>query len=94
MSSKVSILGTMADKEAVKEDEAKAAKEKLCVFIVRCPIGDCSKKGGILAKKLTEEDARAAVSWHLQRSPYHEFEKTEADDFATLVALETSEEDP
>ena len=74
--------------------EGKEPKEPIYVFIVRCPQGDCSKKGSILAKKLTEEDARKAVSWHLQASPYHEFSKTESDLIAATCDVEVKEGDP
>ena len=53
------------------------------VYVCRCPLGDCSKKFGILAKKATEDEAREAVKWHLLKSPYHEL----SEDDATLQSL-------
>ncbi len=64
------------------------------VFIVRCPLGEqCSRKAGVLAKKSTEEDARAVVAWHLQASPYHELSKEEAVRQAAVVDVEVAEEE-
>jgi len=67
--------GTAAD------TAADMASEKM-MYVVRCPLGDeCSKKGGILAKRENEEDAREAVKWHLTRSPYHEMNANDAEVF-------------
>jgi hypothetical protein len=63
------------------------------VWIARCPLGDvCSKKGGILGKKLTEEEAREVIVWHLKASPYHEMGEDEAIAVAHTQELDTWEE--
>ena len=70
------------------------AEEREFVFIMRCALGEQgSKKAGILAKKSTEEDARAAVAWHQQASPYRELSKEEALRQATSVDVEVAEEE-
>ena len=59
------------------------------MFVVRCPLGDqCSKKHGILAKKCTAEEARAALSWHLRSSPYHRLSEAEAENMAEETEVE------
>jgi hypothetical protein len=66
-----------------------AAAEKQIVFVARCPLGDCSKKFGVLAKRDTEEGAREAVKWHLMKSPYHEMPESDAD--LQMLAAEIEE---
>ena len=64
------------------------------MFVIRCPLGDqCSKKGGILAKKLDEESARAALRHHLVYSPYHELNAEDALHFSEGVEVESYTED-
>ena len=70
------------------------AAEMETVYTVRCPLGEqCSKKGGVLAKKSSDEDARAAVAWHLQASPYHELSKEEAANQGAVAEVEVTEEE-
>jgi hypothetical protein len=71
-----------------------AEMEMETVYTVRCPLGEqCSKKRRVLAKKSSDEDAREAVAWHLQASPYHEVSKEEAENMAALVDVEVTEEE-
>ena len=66
----------------------------IAVFVVRCPLGDqCSKKGGILAKKLDQESAKAALKHHLKQSPYHELSEEDATIFTDSTEVETYMED-
>ena len=66
-----------------------AGDDMVMTFVVRCPLGDhCSKKGGILAKKSSAEEARAALSWHLRSSPYHELSEEEASSMAETAEVE------
>ena len=68
--------------------------ETVTVYTVRCPLGEqCSKKGGILAKKSSDEEARKAVAWHLQASPCHELSKEECENQAILREVEVTEEE-
>ena len=63
-------------------------------YTVRCPLGEqCSKKGGILAKKESEEEARKAVHWHLKASPYHELAEDECEFQSLLCKVEVTEEE-
>jgi len=67
--------------------------EMVTVFVARCPLGDqCSKKFGILAKKLTVEEAREAVAWHLKASPYHEMSQDDATAISESAEIDTWEE--
>lgn len=69
-------------------------EEGVSVFVVRCPLGDqCSKKGGILAKKLDEASARAALKHHLEKSPYHELSEEEATKLSEGADVEVYTED-
>lgn len=64
------------------------------VFVVRCPLGEhCSKKSGILAKKLNPEAAKTALKHHLRHSPYHELTEEEAATFMDAVEVESWEEE-
>ena len=66
-----------------------AGDDMVMMFVVRCPLGDqCSKKHGILAKKCTAEEARAALSWHLTSSPYHRLSEEEAENMAEETEVE------
>lgn len=66
----------------------------IAIFVVRCPLGDqCSKKGGILAKKLDEESAKAALKHHLKQSPYHELSEEDASMLTDVAEVETYMED-
>ena len=66
-----------------------AGDDMVMAFVVRCPLGDhCSKKGGILAKKSSAEEARAALSWHLRSSPYHRLSEEEAENMAEETEVE------
>ena len=66
-----------------------AGDDMVMMFVVRCPLGDqCSKKHGILAKKCTAEEARAALSWHLRSSPYHRLSEEEAENMAEETEVE------
>lgn len=58
------------------------------VFIVRCPKGDCSKKGAVISKKLTEQAARDAVAWHLTHSTHHLMAEAEAQQLAAEQVIE------
>ena len=51
---------------------------QVLVYAVRCPIGGCSKKGGLFGKKATAEEAQQAVKHHLLKSPYHELDEETA----------------
>jgi hypothetical protein len=67
--------------------------EVVTVFVVRCPLGDqCSKKGGILGKKLDELEARQVIVTHLTASPYHEMPEQEAEIMALAADVESWEE--
>ena len=66
-----------------------AGDDMVMAFVVRCPLGDqCSKKHGILAKKCTAEEARAALSWHLTSSPYHRLSEEGAENMAEETEVE------
>jgi len=66
-----------------------ADEATVTAFVVRCPLGDqCSKKQGILAKKWSIEEARAALSWHLMSSPYHGFAEEDAKNMAEAEEVE------
>lgn len=56
--------------------------EGAVVYVVRCPIGGCSKKGGIFGKKSSADEAIAAVKHHLMCSPYHELDEHTANKLA------------
>lgn len=65
-------------------------KDRARVYIVRCPKGEkCSKKGGILAKRLSEQAAREALAHHLVASPYHYLHEAEAKDIADEASIES-----
>jgi hypothetical protein len=60
------------------------------VFVVRCPFGDqCSKRQGVLGKRLSEEAARAVIVSHLTGSPYHEMPEAEAVTIAENAIVES-----
>jgi hypothetical protein len=64
--------------------------EQVEVFVVRCPLGDeCSKKQGILGKKLDELEARMVIKNHLTASPYHELPDAEAENMAMAAVVES-----
>jgi hypothetical protein len=68
-------------------------EEMVTVFVVRCPLGDvCSKKQGILGKKLDVDQARMVVKNHLMASPYHELEDDTAQELADNTIIESWEE--
>lgn len=68
-------------------------EEMVTVFVVRCPLGDsCSKKGGILGKKLDEAEARKVVKTHLMQSPYHNLQEDAAIEMANNLIVESWEE--
>ena len=68
-------------------------EEMVNVWVARCPLGDeCSKKGSILGKKLTEEEAREVIVWHLKASPYHEMDEDGAIAVAHSQELDMWEE--
>jgi hypothetical protein len=69
-------------------------EEMVTVFVVRCPLGDvCSKKQGILGKKLDEDSARLVVKNHLMASPYHELADDTAQELADNTIIESWEEE-
>lgn len=75
------------------DQHCEMASETVTVFVARCPLGEqCSKKGGILCKKLDELDVRDAVAWHLQASPYHELAEDEARNMADSMEIESWDE--
>jgi hypothetical protein len=64
--------------------------EMVDVFAVRCPLGDgCSKKGSLIAKKLSEEEARQCIVNHLTGSPYHKMPELEASVLAQAATVES-----
>jgi hypothetical protein len=64
--------------------------EMVDVFAVRCPLGDgCSKKGSLIAKKLSEEEARQCIVNHLTGSPYHKMPEQEAAVLAQAATVES-----
>ncbi len=63
-----------------------------------CPQGDeCSKNAARLCRKETREAAVNAVAWHLQQSPYHNFDEHDsnllANDPDYVFAVEVEEEE-
>jgi hypothetical protein len=68
-------------------------EEMVTVFVVRCPLGDqCSKKNGILGKKLDEEQVKQVLKTHLMQSPYHELSEEQAQDCTDATMVESWEE--
>jgi hypothetical protein len=68
-------------------------EEMVTVFVVRCPLGEqCSKKHGILGKRLSEHEARQVIVNHLKASPYHELDQEVADAAAEAAIVESWEE--
>jgi hypothetical protein len=68
-------------------------EEMVTVFVVRCPLGDsCSKKNGILGKKLDEAEARQVAQTHLMQSPYHNLQEDAAIELANNLIVESWEE--
>eukprot|EP00969_Alexandrium_andersonii_P307853 13608072-Alexandrium_andersonii.AAC.1 len=64
------------------------------VWACWCPCGDvCGKKNRMLKKKLSEEDARWAVTNHLMTSPSHMMSQEEAEATALVADIESWEED-
>ena len=68
--------------------------EKKIMYISFCPMGDqCGKKSKRLQSSPTEEEARQAVQWHLERSSYHQLGSDEAKDMAMSADIEVEEWD-
>ena len=62
------------------------------MYICFCPLGDtCGKKGKRIGSYRSEEEARDAVSLHLQRSSYHEMGPEEASSYAAAASLDVEE---
>jgi hypothetical protein len=63
------------------------------VFVVRCPFGDqCSKRQGVLGKRLSESEARSCIVNHLTGSPYHDMAEAEAIGIAESSIVESWQE--
>jgi hypothetical protein len=68
-------------------------EEIVTVFVVRCPLGEqCSKRQGILGKRLSEVDARQVIVNHLMNSPYHMLDQEAADTAAENAIVESWDE--
>jgi hypothetical protein len=69
------------------------AEEMVTIFVCRCPVQTCkSKKGGILKKTRTADEARQCIMWHLQESPYHMMPTDEAQRMGMDAPIEEWEE--
>lgn len=61
------------------------------MYIPYCPKGDCGKKSKRLGSYPTEEEARGAIQWHLERSSYHSLKTEEAIDLSMTAPLDLEE---
>ena len=64
------------------------------VFAARCPLGqDCTKKGSLFVKKLSEDECMNAMKHHLKTSPYHEMSDEAAQILADELEVESWDDD-
>ena len=62
------------------------------MFVPYCPRGDtCGKKGRRLGSYASEEEARSAIAWHLERSSYHNMDAAEAGEASQLADVDVEE---
>ena len=64
------------------------------VFAARCPLGqECSKKGSLIARKVSEDECKNAIKHHLKTSAYHELSDDTAQILIDELEVETWEDD-